>query len=367
MNLSGIAQSPAEPVASAGVEPHTPNGRLASMDTSSTVRLELPLRTILQLLAVIVCVWLLGRLWSVVLLLLIALLLAAALEPLVTRLERHGWSRGPAVGLITIVSLIGMSLLIAIVVRSVDVQTHRLVNNVPDYIDQLKTRLKDVPQVQTWLQDAGSNGAFDSKTLLHGVFSLGGGVASEVGSALFLLTATLYLLLDGPRMFAASTSTLSPVHRARAERIRQEVSRVVGGYMRGQLITSALFGMFSYVTLSVAGVPEPLALAVLAAVFDALPLVGATLATIPAVLLALTISVPTAIAVLVLYIAYQQVENYVITPRVYHGTLDIPDLAILIAATIGGTLFGIAGALLALPIAAAVPAVTRAWPDTPPE
>jgi predicted PurR-regulated permease PerM len=346
-------------------EPSTPDSRTDAGAPSLTVRLELPTRTILQVLMVVAAIWLFDRLWGLLLLLLLALLLAAALDPLVTRMERRGWSRGPAVGLITVVSVVVIGLLVAVIVRSVNEQGHRLIDNLPDYIDQLEARLKRYPQLQAWVQNARSAGTFDSKSVVRGVVSLGGGVASEIASVLFLLTATLYLLLDGPRMFTALSARLSPMNQARAERIRREVSRVVGGYMRGQLITSALFGAFSYVTLSVAGVPEPLALAMLAAVFDALPLVGATLATIPAVLLALTVSVPTAIVVLVLYIAYQQLENYFITPRVYHGTLDIPDLGILTAATIGGTLFGIAGALLALPIAAAIPAIVRTWPDPP--
>jgi predicted PurR-regulated permease PerM len=158
-----------------------------------------------------------------------------------------------------------------------------------------------------------------------------------------------------------------PSHRReRARRIRREVSHVVGAYARGQLIVSSLFAVFTFVTLTVAGTPEPLLLAVLAAFLDAIPLVGATIATVPAVLLSLTVSIPTGLVVLALYVVYQQVENYLIIPRVYRGALQIPSLAVLVAVIIGSTLLGIIGALLSLPVAAAVPTVLRAWREESP-
>jgi predicted PurR-regulated permease PerM len=127
------------------------------------------------------------------------------------------------------------------------------------------------------------------------------------------------------------------------------------------VITSVLFSIFAFVTLTIAGVPNPVLMAVLAGVCDGIPLVGATLATIPPVLLALTVSVPTAVVVLVLYVAYQQVENYVVAPRAYKNALQISSLAVLVAVTIGGALLGVVGALLALPVAAAIPAIARVW------
>jgi predicted PurR-regulated permease PerM len=355
----------AERDASESTEPRVPSVRPQPVTRSLTVRHELPNRTILQVLVVVAAAWLLGRLWSQLLLFAIALLLATAIDPVVTRLETRGWSRGRAVGLILVLVIGTIALLLAIIVPPTVEQGQRLIDNLPSYIDRLEARLEDYPALQQWVQDARDTGTVDSGLVLRGALSTGGGLASGVTNSFILLAATAYLLLDGPRMFAWLIGGMAPHNQARTIRIRQALSRIVGGYLRGQLITSALFGGFAYVTLSLAGVPEPLALAVLAAFFDAIPLVGATLATIPAVLLALTVSTPTGLVVLVLYIAYQQVENYVITPRVYHEELDVPALAILLAVSVGSSLFGIAGALLALPIAAAIPAIVRAWRDTP--
>jgi predicted PurR-regulated permease PerM len=109
------------------------------------------------------------------------------------------------------------------------------------------------------------------------------------------------------------------------------------------------------------GVPQPLFLALLAAVGDAFPIVGVTAVTIPTVFLALTVSPTAAIVVLIAYIIYQQVENYYIVPRVYQSTLNISSFAVLIAVLIGSALLGIVGALLALPIAAAIPVIEDIW------
>lgn len=147
--------------------------------------------------------------------------------------------------------------------------------------------------------------------------------------------------------------------RARAERVGQEIGRVASRYVGGQLVVSSLFGLFAFATLSLAGAPAPLVLACFAAVFDAIPMVGATMATIPAVLFALTVSLPTALIVLALFVIYQQVENNLIVPRVFGAALRISPLAVLIAVLIGGALLGIFGALLALPTAAAIPAIAR--------
>jgi predicted PurR-regulated permease PerM len=325
-----------------------------------TTRIELPTRTIVKVVLAVTALWLVVQLWNQVLLFFVAVLLAAAAEPAVERLEQRGWSRGRAVGLLLAASVAAVGLFVLVVAPPLVDEGTRLADNLPGYVDDAQGLLAGHPNVQHWLQDnahqiAAPNGMF------KGALSVGTGIFSGISNLLILAALTVYLLLDGERGFAWLTDRLSGPRRARAKRVRREVSRVVGGYLRGQLITSVLFAIFAFVTLSIAGVPEPLLLAVLAGVFDALPLVGATLATIPPVLLALTVSVPTAVVVLVLFVAYQQVENYVIAPWAYKNALQISSLAVLVAVTIGSALLGITGALLALPVAAAIPAIARTW------
>ena len=138
----------------------------------------------------------------------------------------------------------------------------------------------------------------------------------------------------------------------RLARILQNLEAIVGGYMRGQLITSVAIGVFTFALLTIFHVPNALSLALLAAVVDVIPLIGGLLATAPAVLSALSVSVPAGIVVLVVLGAYQEFENRVLIPRVYEHTLRLSPTTIVLALLAGGILQGVIGALLALPIAA---------------
>ena len=351
-----------ECVSDSAGEPQRPPRRV-------TTRIEVPPRTIVTIILVVAAIWLLGRLWHQVLLFFIALLIAAALDPLLLRLERRGWPRGLAVALMMAAFVGIIALLLTLVVPPVIQQGERLAENLPGYAEDLQGMLKGYPTVQEWLQQNANQTAGDPKAIFGGVLSFGTGIFSGIASLLILIALTVYLLLDGPRLFAWLTGSLSPARAVKAERMRRDISHVVGAYVRGQLIVSTLFGVFTYITLSLAGTPEPLLLAVLAAFLDAIPLVGATLATVPAVLLTLTVSLPAALVVLAIYIVYQQTENYVIIPRVFRGALQIPSLVVLVAVIVGSGLLGIVGALLSLPVAAAIPAVARAWREVmpPPE
>jgi predicted PurR-regulated permease PerM len=139
------------------------------------------------------------------------------------------------------------------------------------------------------------------------------------------------------------------------------VAKVVNGYVVGQSINSVLFALFSLAVLSLLGVPSVAVLALIAAIGDAVPQVGVILATIPAVLLAYTVSPQTALIVLIAYFVYQQIENYVTSPRVFARTLELPPLITLVSVLVGGSIMGIIGVLLALPVAAAIPVVWRTW------
>jgi predicted PurR-regulated permease PerM len=191
-------------------------------------------------------------------------------------------------------------------------------------------------------------------------------IINFITDTLVVITFTIYFLLDGKRIYRWTVRYLPSRYRRKFDRTIPEVSRVVSGYVSGQLLTSLAFGIFSFAVLTAVGVPQPLFLALLAAVGDAIPIVGVTAVTIPTVLLALTISPSAAIIVLLAYLIYQQIENYFIVPRVYQSTLQISSFAVLLAVLIGSALLGIVGALLALPIAAAIPVVEEIWLEDSP-
>jgi predicted PurR-regulated permease PerM len=326
-----------------------------------TVRHEVPMRTILTVAGVLAGLWLLAQLWTLLLALFIALLLTAALDPPVSRLERRGVPRVASVAII-VLALAGLVAgALVLVVPSLVEQGTQFADALPGYLDRLQLFAYANPELIARLQGAAGGGEINPQAIASRFLAAGAGLFRGISAFLIVLVMTAYLLVDGERIYDWSVRYLPQDHRVRVRQALPEISRVVSGYLLGQVLTSLLFGGFTYVVLTVLGVPQPLLLALLAAVADAIPVVGAVIATVPAVLLALTVSPLAAGIVLALYLAYQQIENYVIVPRVYRGTLELHPFAVLLAVLVGAQLLGVLGVLLALPIAAAVPVIERIW------
>jgi predicted PurR-regulated permease PerM len=179
-------------------------------------------------------------------------------------------------------------------------------------------------------------------------------IVEIVGYAVTAIFLAVYLLIDRDRMRGGLFALVPRRHHVRLSRIMLGLEVIVGGYVRGQALTSVLMGVFTFVVLLIAGVPNATALAVFAGLADVLPYVGGLLACGPAVLAALPHGITGAIAVLVALVIYQEFESRFIVPRVYGNVLRLPSAVVIVALLIGGKLLGILGALLALPIAAAI-------------
>jgi predicted PurR-regulated permease PerM len=216
-------------------------------------------------------------------------------------------------------------------------------------------------RLQEFADRQAEGGSLEIPFSLPDILSIGVGIASGIGDLFVALVMTAYLLLDGQRVYRWSVRYLPDSQEAKVRQAIPEISHVVSGYIAGQVLTSMMFGVFSFLLLTVLGVPQAIFLAVLAAIMDAVPIVGVAIATVPAALLAFTVSLTAAVIVVAAYIVYQQIENHIIVPKIYSDTLKISSFAVLVAVVIGGELLGIIGVLLALPIAAAIPVVERIW------
>ena len=333
--------------------------------TTVTTRLELPTRTIAKVILTLAVLWLVGRLWTLLLLLFVALLLTAALDPIVSRLERRGWPRSLSVTLILALLVAAIALLGLVLVPPLVEQGSQLYADLPTYADRAQDLVNANPELVERIRGLANQGTTSPTAVVSGFVAAGANLVQGVANLLILLVLTIYLLVDGERVVDWVLRYLPLGQRTKVRRALPEISRVVSGYVVGQVLTSVLFGVFAFAVLAPLGVPQPLLLALVAALMDAVPIAGILLATIPAVLLALTVSLPTAGIVLAAYVAYQQVENYLIVPRVYRGTLQISSFAVLVAVLVGGQLLGIVGVLLALPIAAAIPVIERIWRHDP--
>jgi predicted PurR-regulated permease PerM len=335
----------------------TPNGN------AQRVELDVPVRTLLKLLVTAVAVWALLKLWPEVLFLFIALILAVALDPLVQWLGRHHISRGWSIASITVFALALVAAFVGLIVPPMGSQVMTLLQDLPSLLKKVKQVLpRQNPVINNAIdQVLKVPSSPELKAQVSHVLIWGQSALSGLLTAAIVLVITIYLLLDGERLYAWLLAFVPRRHREKMSRTVDGVSEVVHAYVRGQAIACLLFATFVAAVLSLFHIPSALALAVLAALCDVIPVAGIFIATLPAVLVALTVSPATAIGVGALYITYHLFEAYVLLPRLYGKVLRLSTLTVLLALIVGAALQGIVGAVLALPIVAAYPIVERIW------
>ena len=301
--------------------------------------------------------------------LLIALFLALALNPAVEWLQRHGVaSRGLASGIIFIVALAAFGGLLALFIPTLIDQVDNFANKVPDYIHDLtkgrgrlgflETRYHIVERVKDAVKSGGV-----------GKFTVGAGAALTVTkSVLTAVTATLtiifvtfFMLLEGPAWMNRIYGVLPEQSQPRWRRVGHDIYRTVGGYVTGNLLISLIAGGLTSLVLYVMGVPYALALGLIVAILDLIPLAGATIAAIIVGAVAFLHGVTAGIVVVVFFIVYQQVENHLLQPIVYGRTVQLSPLAVLISVLIGAELAGVLGALAAIPVAGSLQVIFLDW------
>jgi predicted PurR-regulated permease PerM len=302
---------------------------------------------------------------NILLLVLVAAVLAVGLDPPVRRLERIKVSRGWAVLIIFLATVGFLALFAWLVVPPLVREVRELAADIPDYVRRLQNqsglfgdlerkyhlseRLKDVTEKLPSIASASFG------TILGFTKS----IASLIFNTLTVAILTIYFLLALPRMQAFGDRMFTGKNRARDAAILDESLTRIGGYVSGNVGISIIAGVTSFIFLTIIGVPFAAALAMWVAIADLIPTVGATLGALAAVIVAAFSGVADLIATIVYFVAYQQVENYVIAPRVMAKAVDLSPAAVIVSVLIGGSLAGLAGALLALPLAAAAKVVVR--------
>ena len=296
---------------------------------------------------------------SVLVLLVISAFLAVGLNPLVERLEgQRGLTRGRAVGIVLGVVVLGfVGFLLAIVPPIVD-QTTALVHNGPDYLDQLlrnhtvhdlDNRFHVIQKAKQTLQRPDLAASF-----FGGVLGVGKIVFSAIFSTITVLTLTLYFMSSLPAMKRAAYRTVPASRRERVVLLGDDILSRIGGYVGGALGIALCAGVSSFVVMLALGVPSPVALALVVMITDLIPVIGATIGAVVVSAVAFAHDVRVGIVIAVFYLVYQQVENYLIYPRIMKRSVDVSPAVTIIAVLLGASLMGIVGALLAIPTAAAV-------------
>lgn len=295
---------------------------------------------------------------QILVLLLLALFIAVGLDPAVARLHRQGLPRWLAV-LIVLVGALGLFVgFVALAIPVLVTQASTLAQELPHYLRVLKNphttlgKLNARFHIVTSLQHLVNGGA--SSGLTSGVLGVGKAIVDAVASAVIVVTVSIYLLADLPRVKRAVYQLAPRTRRARMVLLTDEVVNRVGGYVLGNLFTSLIAGIGTWAWALAFGIPYALLLGLVVAVLDLIPVVGSTIGGILVALVALTVSPGLAIATAVFYFVYRFLEDYVLTPRIMARTVDVPGLLTVVATVIGGTLLGIIGALIAIPVAAGI-------------
>lgn len=185
------------------------------------------------------------------------------------------------------------------------------------------------------------------------------GVGNVVAGGLTIMVLTVLMLLEGPRMMESGLAVLSPPKRDRVRRVAADCAKAVSGYMAGNLLISLIAGIATYVFLLIAGVPFAAVLALWVAFTDLIPLIGATLGAVVIIGVAFVHSIPVGIATIIFYVVYQQFENHVLQVTIMAKTVALNPLVVLVSVLLGVELFGLLGALLAIPVAGVIQVIAR--------
>ncbi|MRH90707.1 AI-2E family transporter [Nocardia sp. SYP-A9097] len=302
---------------------------------------------------------------QVLVLITIALFLAIGLEPAVTWLVRPWFPRWAAVTAVSVVSVVALGLFagfLAAAIPPLVTQGGALVHNAPGYVNHLSQRYPLIGTLNTrfHLQDRLQQGlGSDPAGLIGGVLGAGRLVFSIVSETVIVAVLTCYFMADFPQVRAYFYRLFPRSRRPRAILIGDEIFVKVGGYILGNLVISLITAVLTFVWLSIFEVPYPLLLAVLVAILDLLPVVGSSVAGIIVALVALTVSLPIAVATVSFFIVLRLVEDYLLVPRIIGRTVQVPAIVTVVSVLLGGALLGIVGALLAIPVAAALLLIIR--------
>lgn len=302
---------------------------------------------------------------NVLVLVVVAAFLAVGLDPAVRRLESFGLSRGLA---ITSIFAGVVAFLVAFALAVVPPLVEQIGNfgtSLPRFVSDVaetNPRVRDFV-VENDIPDKLKSAVSDVPSLIGTSFGDVMGIAGSVVGAIFSLVTvvilTIYFALSLSRIHAGSLRLVPKSKREQATELMDPILQKIGGYIAGQVSVALLAGMLSFVFLAIVGVPFPVALALWVAIAALIPLVGATIGAIPAAVVAFATSSGLGIATLVYFVVYQQLENYVIAPRIMTKAVDISPAAVLLAALVGGNLLGFVGALMAIPAAASIKLIVQ--------
>lgn len=323
--------------------------------STRVIRVEIAPWTIFYLVLVIASLWISVRLLPVFLVLVMALMIVGTLGPAVEWLEQRRVRRVVAIAIVFTVLFISTVLIFALTVPELVDQVRSLIGMEPALRERLAMWFAQ-SQITAGLADTMRNMQYDAliKSSATNVLTFFTVVIESIAYGVGAIFLALYMMLDRDRLRGALFAVVPRTHHIRLSRILVNLQTIVGGYIRGQVITCALMAVFMFVLLTACGIPNALVIAVFGGLADVLPYIGIFITMGPAVAAALPLGAVITLVVFVLMLAYEELESRVLVPIVYGRALRLPSSVVLFSLIAGATLFGIIGALLALPVAATI-------------
>ncbi|MHA6765294.1 AI-2E family transporter [Streptacidiphilus sp. PAMC 29251] len=294
---------------------------------------------------------------SILMLVLLSLVIAVSADPIVVLLTRSGLRRTWSVLAVIVGLFLILGALTTLFIAPITNEITALTRNVPIWLQQLHDhhsflgKLEDKYHLTAKAKQALGTG---SSSVVGGLLGAGQLLATTVTGLFLVVTLTMYFLAGLPTLKAFGLRFVAGSKREHAAVLTDEILLRTGRYMLGNVATSVIAGLATFIWLEIFGVPYPAALGVFVAVMDLIPLVGSTIGGIVVSLVALVVSWPVAIATAAFYIVFRVAEDYLIMPRAMKFAVDVHPLVTILAVLVGGALLGIIGALLAIPIAVAI-------------
>jgi predicted PurR-regulated permease PerM len=331
------------------------------------------LRTVLAVIGLVIAAWALLSIVSitrqVISWILVAVFLALALNPAVEWFMRHGVRRrGYAAALTYAIALVAIAAIGYAFIPTLVHQVNEFVKALPGYVDDLTNGRGRLGFLQTKyhlvdkIREAVNTGGASKVLGLTGTaISITKSVVTLVVAIITITFLTFFMLLEGPAWMERIYALIPARSRPRWQGIGRDVYRTVGGYVTGNLLISLIAGTLTTIVLLAVGVPYAVALGVIVAILDLIPLAGATIAAIIIGAVAFLHTLTAGIVVVVFFIVYQQVENQFLQPVIYGRTVQLSPLAVLVSVLIGAKLAGILGALGAIPVAGAIQVILIDW------
>ncbi|SCL39273.1 Predicted PurR-regulated permease PerM [Micromonospora rhizosphaerae] len=299
---------------------------------------------------------------GILVLVVIALFLAVGLHPAVVRLRGWGLPHGLAVAVVALTVLLLIVAGVLALVPPVVTQSGQFVEQLPNYVEALRRNPTVNDLVERYDVIERVRSAVTAENLSRALGGVLGGAQLIFGTILRTLTVlvlTIYFLAYFDKLRALGYALVPRSRRERVQLIGDEILTKVGAYMVGALTIAVLAGASTFVFALVVGLPYPFALAVVVAVTDLIPQIGATLGAVIVTLVGFATDPPLGIASLIFFLVYQQVENYLIYPKIMRRSVEVNEVAALLAALLGVSLIGVVGALIAIPTVAALQLILR--------